>query len=124
MSFNWTDEKTEHVIGNLLRAGVLISAFVVLAGGIYYLAQHGAGHKDYHEFHGQPQYLCTVSGVVASALKYDSHGIIQVGLLLLVLTPIARVFFSAISFGLEKDFTYVAVSLIVLAVLIYGLLGS
>jgi len=57
-------------------------------------------------------------------LKHDSHGIIQVGLLLLVLTPIARVFFSAISFGLEKDFTYVAVSLIVLAVLIYGLLGS
>jgi len=124
MSFNWKDEKTEHVIGNLLRAGVLISAFVVLAGGIYYLAQHGTGHKDYHEFHGQPQYLCTVSGVVASALKHDSHGIIQVGLLLLVLTPIARVFFSAISFGLEKDFTYVVVSLVVLAVLIYGLLGS
>jgi uncharacterized membrane protein len=124
MSFTWTDEKTEHVIGNLLRAGVLLSAFVVLAGGIYYLAQHGTKHKDYHQFHGQPQYLCTVSGVVASAVKLDSHGIIQFGLLLLVLTPIARVFFSAISFGLEKDLTYVVVSLVVLAVLVYGLLGS
>jgi uncharacterized membrane protein len=41
-----------------------------------------------------------------------------------VLTPIARVFFSAISFGLEKDLTYVVVSLVVLAVLVYGLLGS
>jgi uncharacterized membrane protein len=124
MSFTWTDEKTEHVIGNLLRAGVLLSAFVVLAGGIYYLAQQGTKHKDYHQFHGQPQYLCTVSGVVASAVKLDSHGIIQFGLLLLVLTPIARVFFSAISFGLEKDLTYVVVSLVVLAVLVYGLLGS
>lgn len=124
MSFSWTDEKTEHVIGNLLRAGVLLSAFVVLAGGIYYLAQQGNGHKDYHQFHGQPQYLCTVSGVVGSAVRLESHGIIQFGLLLLVLTPIARVFFSAISFGLEKDFTYVVVSLIVLAVLVYGLLGS
>lgn len=124
MSFSWTDEKTEHVIGNLLRAGVLLSAFVVLAGGIYYLAQQGTKHKDYHQFHGQPQYLCTVSGVVASAVKLDSHGIIQLGLLLLVLTPIARVIFSAISFGLEKDLTYVVVSLVVLAVLVYGLLGS
>lgn len=124
MSFSWTDEKTEHVIGNLLRAGVLLSAFVVLAGGIYYLADHTGPHKDYHTFQGQPQNMRTVSGVVLSAAHLDSHGIIQFGLLLLVLTPIARVIFSAISFALEKDFTYVGVSLIVLAVLVYGLLGS
>jgi uncharacterized membrane protein len=124
MSFSWTDEKTEHVIGNLLRAGVLLSAFVVLAGGIYYFAEHLGPHKDYHTFHGQPEYLRTVSGVILSAVHFDSRGIIQFGLLLLVLTPIARVLFSAISFALEKDFTYVAVSLIVLVVLVYGLLGS
>lgn len=124
MSISWTDEKTEHVIGNLLRAGVLLSAFVVLVGGIYYLGQYGGTHRDYHEFHGQPQYLSTVSGVVSSAVKLESRGIIQFGLLLLVLTPISRVFFSAISFALEGDFTYVGVSLLVLAVLIYGLLGS
>jgi uncharacterized membrane protein len=124
MSISWTDEKTEHVIGNLLRAGVLLSAFVVLAGGLYYLAVHPGPHKDYHAFHGQPQYLRTVSSVVLSAAHFDSQGIIQMGLLLLVLTPVARVFFSAISFALEKDFTYVGVSLLVLAVLVYGLLGS
>jgi uncharacterized membrane protein len=124
MSFSWTDEKTEHVIGNLLRAGVLLSAFVVLAGGVYYLAQHDRSHTDYHAFRRQPQYLCTVSGVVLSAAKLDSRGIIQLGLLLLVLTPIARVLFSAVSFGLEGDFTYVGVSLLVLAILIYGLWGS
>jgi len=124
MSHSWTDEKTEHVIGNLLRAGVLLSAFVVLVGGIYYLVQYGGTRRDYHEFHGQPHNLTTVTGVVSSAAKLDSRGIIQFGLLLLVLTPIARVFFSAISFALEEDFTYVGVSLLVLAVLIYGLLGS
>lgn len=124
MSLSWTDEKTEQIIGNLLRTGVLLSAFVVLVGGIYYLAQYGGAHRDYHEFHGQPQYLSSVSGVISSAVKLDCRGIIQFGLLLLVLTPIARVFFSAISFGLEGDRTYVGVSLLVLAVLIYGLLGS
>jgi uncharacterized membrane protein len=123
MSFSWTDEKTENVIGNLLRAGVLIATFVVLSGGILYLAHYGAIPADHHVFRGEPQYLRTVDGVVGSALQLDSRGIMQLGLLLLVLTPIARVVFAAISFALEKDFVYVVVSLIVLAVLMYGLLG-
>jgi len=42
MSFSWTDEKTEKVIGNLLRAGVLLSTLVVLTGGI--LFQIGRAH--------------------------------------------------------------------------------
>jgi uncharacterized membrane protein len=123
MSFSWTDEKTEQVIGNLLRAGVLISTLVVLAGGMLFLAHHGTTPADHHIFRGEPQYLRTVAGVVGSAVKMDSRAIIQLGLLLLVLTPIARVIFAAISFALEKDFVYVAVSLIVLAVLMYGLMG-
>ena len=123
MSFSWTDEKTEHVIGNLLRAGVLIATFVVLAGGILYLAHYGATPADHHVFRGEPQYLRTVDGVVSSALQLDSRGIMQLGLLLLVLTPIARVVFAAVSFAMERDFTYVVVSLIVLAVLMYGLMG-
>jgi uncharacterized membrane protein len=123
MSFSWTDERTEHVIGNLLRAGVLLSTFVVLAGGILYLARHGTAPVDHHVFRGEPQYLRTVSGVLGSAVKLDGPGVIQLGLLLLVLTPIARVVFAAISFALERDFVYVAVSLIVLAVLMYGLMG-
>ena len=123
MSFSWTDEKTEHVIGNLLRAGVLIATFVVLAGGILYLAHYGTTPADHHVFRGEPQYLRTVDGVVSSALQLDSRGVMQLGLLLLVLTPIARVVFAAVSFALEKDFTYVVVSLIVLAVLMFGLMG-
>lgn len=124
MSFTWTDEKTEHVIGNLLRAGVLLSAAVVLAGGILYLAHHGRSHADYHVFQGQPEALRDVPGIASGAMKFDSRSIIQFGLLLLIITPIARVAFSAVSFALEKDYMYVIVSLIVLAVLIYGLAGS
>jgi uncharacterized membrane protein len=123
MSFSWTDEKTEKVIGNLLRAGVLLSTLVVLTGGILFLAHHGTTAADHHVFRGEPQYLRTVDGVVGSALKLDSRAIMQLGLLLLVLTPIARVACAAISFALEQDFVYVVVSLIVLAVLMYGLMG-
>ena len=123
-SFSWTDRDTEKIIGNLLRAGVLLSAAVVLCGGLLFLAHHGTSHPDYHTFRGVASNLTSVTAVIGGALRGDSRSLIQLGLLLLVLTPIARVLFSAVAFGLEEDFTYVVISLIVLAVLMYSLLGG
>jgi len=120
----WSDEKTERLIGNLLRAGVLASALIVLAGGVLYLVHEGRIHPDYGTFQGESAYLTSVNGVVSAALKLDSRGLMQLGLMLLVLTPIARVILAAYAFFREGDKTYVVVSLIVLAVLIYSLVGS
>ena len=52
------------------------------------------------------------------------RGVIQLGLLLLIATPIARVAFSVVGFALERDRMYVVFTLIVLAILLYSLLGS
>ena len=41
------DRQLEIIIGNLLRAGVLLAAAVVFAGGVLYLAQHHADKVDY-----------------------------------------------------------------------------
>ncbi len=124
----WTDQQVEQVVGNLLRAGVLLAAAVVLAGGILYLVQHGGEQVDvqkrYAVFNGQPPELCSPVGVVQDALTGNSHGIIQLGLLLLIATPVARVLFSAYAFFREHDYTYVVVTLIVLAVLLYSLFFS
>ena len=54
----------------------------------------------------------------------SARAIIQLGLLLLIATPVARVLFSAIAFALERDSMYVVITLIVLAILLYSLLGS
>jgi uncharacterized membrane protein len=121
---NWTDEKTENIIGILLRAGVLLSGAIVLAGGILYLVHFGGASTNYRSFQGEPMALRTVGGVVHMALSIDSRGIMQFGLLLLILTPIARVVFSAFAFFRERDTMYVIVTLIVLAVLLYSLIGS
>ena len=118
----FTDFKLEQMIGALLRAGVLVSALVVFIGGVLYLHQHGGARPDYHNFHGAPEELRSVPGVVKAASTFDSRGIIQFGLLLLVLTPIARVVFSAVGFLLERDSLYVAITALVLAVLLYSLL--
>jgi uncharacterized membrane protein len=66
--------------------------------------------------------LRSPTGVVKHAFTGDSRALIQLGLLLLIATPVARVLFAAFAFLLEKDWLYVAVSLIVFTVLMYSLL--
>ena len=117
----WTDQRVDEIIANLLRAGVILAAAVVLVGGMLYLVQHGSTIPDYRMFRGEPAYLRGVPAILRDARALDGRGLIQLGLLLLLATPIARVAFSVVAFGLQRDRTYVAVTLFVLAVLLYSL---
>jgi uncharacterized membrane protein len=119
-----TDEQMDRIISILLRSGVLISALVVLAGGIYYLLRYGVALPEYGVFRGEPADLRSVSGIVKGALSFHTRGLIQFGLLLLVATPVTRVGFSILAFALQRDLTYVIVTLIVLTVLLYSLAGG
>lgn len=120
----WTDYRMEQIIGNLLRAGVVLAAAVVFVGGVMYLVQRGSAAPDYHTFHAVPDNLRRLPGIMHEALALQSQGIIQLGLLLLVLTPVSRVAFSAIGFLEERDKTYVSITVIVLAVLLFSLLKA
>jgi len=120
----WTDQYVEEWIGNLLRVGVTLAAAVVLFGGSVYLARHGRAAPQYHVFMGEPTDLRSVSGIVKDALAFRGRGLIQLGLLLLIATPVARVAFSVAAFAMQGDRLYVVVTLIVLAVLMYGLMGG
>jgi uncharacterized membrane protein len=121
---DWYDQRIENVIAQLLRAGVLTAALVVIGGAIPYLASNPRSRANYRSFHGEPLELKTVHGIVHSAFSGDLLAIMQLGLLLLIATPIARVVFSVFAFAREGDRMYVAFTLIVLAVLLYGLFGS
>jgi uncharacterized membrane protein len=120
----WTEQQFENFVGNLLRVGVFVAAAVVFGGGVLYLIRHGAISPDYRVFHGEPADLRSVSSIVTDALALQSRGIIQLGLLLLVATPIARVAFSLFAFAQQRDRTYVIVTLVVFTVLLYSLLGG
>ena len=123
-SNKWTDEQIEELLGRLLRAGVLLAASVVGIGGIFYLVRYGMSAPNYRVFTGEPADLRTISGIVRDTLELRSRGIIQLGLLLLIATPIARVVLSVIGFVRQRDTTYVWVTLTVLSLLIYSLLGG
>ncbi|MBZ5544087.1 MAG: DUF1634 domain-containing protein [Acidobacteriia bacterium] len=120
----WTDHRVEVIIGNLLRAGVLLAAAVVLVGGGIFLVRHGSAAPHYAVFRGEPTDLRTPSGVLAEAVRLQGRGIIQLGLLILLATPLARVAFSVFAFTMERDRLYVIVTLIVLAVLAFSLAGG
>ena len=118
------DERVEAWIANLLRAGVVIAALVVIAGAIPYLGAHPRAHVAFRTYLGEPDDLKTVHGILKFAFTGHARGVIQLGLLLLIATPIARVAFSAVAFAIEGDRMYVGFTLIVLAVLLYSLFGS
>jgi uncharacterized membrane protein len=120
----WTDHKVESIIGNILRDGVLFSSLVILVGGILFLTRHGGEVPHYRLFRGEPTDLRTIPGILRDAFSLEGRGITQLGLLLLMATPIARVAFSIVAFVLERDRMYVIITLIVLAILIYSLMGG
>ena len=118
------DRRLEQMIGRLLQTGVLLAATTVVAGGAFYLVQHHSDCVDYRSFvPGSPD-LRTLSGIVRSAAHFQSEGLIQIGLLLLVATPVARVATAIVGFALERDRLYTVVSLIVLLILAFSLIHA
>lgn len=116
--------KLEQTIGKLLRWGVILSAFVVQAGGLAYLIAHGREPSGYHTFLGEPKHLTSVGGIVRGVFDGHASSLIQFGLLILIATPVARVAFSLVAFWVERDHTYMAVTAVVLAILVYSLTGG
>jgi uncharacterized membrane protein len=120
----WNDEKVEQFIGGLLQAGVLLAGVVVLFGGVLYMVNFAHAPVNYRLFQGEPSALRGVLPVIRGALHLESRAVIQLGLLLLIATPVARVIFSIGAFLMERDRTYAVVSLVVLGILFYSLLGG
>ena len=117
----WTDERVETIVGNLLRTGVLLAAAVTLVGGVWYLTEHGGEPcPEYREFRGPQGSPSDLAEIVRLALAFHSRGLIMLGVLLLIATPIARVIFSVVAFVVQRDLTYVLVTLIVLTILLYS----
>ena len=112
----------ERWIGNLLRIGVITSAVLVLAGGILYLCHYGTTEIHYAAFKGEPDGLKDICGIIKAAGSFDSRGIIQLGLLCLIATPMMRVLFSLGIYAKQKDALYCLITSIVLCLLIYSLM--
>jgi|SRR5579872_690896 len=119
-----SDERIDSVIGVILRAGVVAAAALVLFGGILYLAHSGDSHPEYRTFQGAPGALTHLSGILHGAMTFDPLFLIQLGLIVLVATPVVRVIACVAGFGMERDWKYALISLIVLAMLLVSLFSK
>lgn len=119
------DKDISQIIGYILRYGVYLSLSIALVGGIVYLYRHGNEinlfqHKAFVEKDENIAELLknTFKGIV------QGHGyyIIELGILLLIATPLSRVIFSLFAFKLEGDNLYVLITFIVLLIIIISII--
>jgi uncharacterized membrane protein len=115
------DRRMEIIIGRLLQTGVLLAAVTVLVGGVIYLTTHANQPANYQTFSSESANLRHPSQLLHLLKIGDASAVIQIGILLLIATPVARVAFGVIGFAIERDRLYTIVSLTVLAILLFSL---
>ena len=114
------DADLKKIIGQLLRYGVLSASAIVLTGGIVYLVRHGGEHPQYHDFRGEPKNMREPLLMWKAMLQGQGRPLIQIGLLVLIATPLARIAFSIIGYLLEKDYLYSVITAIVFLVIVWN----
>lgn len=116
------DRRMDTGMGRLLQSGVLLASIVVAAGGLLYTSSHTHALVNYRTFVSKPTDLRHLGELLHKVAAGNAAALIQLGLLLLIATPIARVVFAVIGFAAERDPLYLAISLFILTVLMFGLL--
>jgi uncharacterized membrane protein len=115
------DKDLEKIMGSLLRYGVLASLMVVLIGAVFYIFQHGNETPSYKKFLGEPKRFSEIKQVWSLAWRGRGTSIIQLGLFILIATPIARIVFSVVGYFLERDYLYMIITMTVLSVILFSL---
>jgi len=117
MRKNFTDVDLNRSVGNLLRLGVILSVATSLIGFIKLFTEGFKMPKKYTSL-DMGSSSEKVWGLFWNSLcKGEGMAIIQLGILLLIFTPLVRIIFALIGYLKEKDYVYVVISSIVLAIM-------
>jgi uncharacterized membrane protein len=106
--------RTELIISNVLRGGVLLSAGVIALGAaLFYVRWLGTGGQA-----PEPSFPHSLAAVGYGLGHGDPLAVITLGLLLLLATPVLRVAVSIVTFAIERDWRFTGITLLVLAILV------
>ena len=121
----------ELIISWLLRIGVWLSIATVVLGLVLLVIRHHAvllqrqsGSFESllsHGLPGQPASLSSYGEVLLAVRQGNAYGVIMLGLLILLVTPVLRVAVSIVAFLLEHDRLYALITLLVLLLLLTGI---
>ena len=112
---------TEMLLSTVLRSGVLLSAMLVGIGAILHLLHGGTPSSTYHPFRRSPFITSRLHELIHGFETEPGRSLVQVGLLVLIATPVLRVALSIGVFLKQRDLTYVIVTLFVFVVLMFSL---
>lgn len=118
------DKALETLVGRLLQVGVTVAALLVSIGLVRYVIGQGGDSVSYHVFQGEPNEFRSMLGILEAASRFSRRGFIQLGILVLIATPVARVFLSLVVFARQRDWVYVLITTVVLGVLGFSLFAG
>jgi len=111
-------------ISRVLLYGVLLAAAIILTGLALFLLRGEIGGESLSGLVDQQKTGADLGSILRGAGRLDGKSLIQLGLFVLILTPISRVAMSVFFFLRERDRVFVAITAVVLCVLLGGLIGS
>lgn len=117
MRKNFTDVDLNRSVGNLLRLGVILSVVISIIGSIKLFLEGFTMPKNYSSLTTGSSSEKVWSQFWYSLCKGEGMAIIQLGILVLIFTPLMRIIFALIGYLKEKDYMYVIISSIVLAIM-------
>ena len=105
------------VIAYVLRIGVVISVILILVGTVLLFLQGSSNGFTIGELASTGSKinssLFSFSDIVNGLLSYQGLDFMLIGIIVLIITPIARVIASVLSFMYERNWLYVVITLIV-----------
>ncbi|ASK30118.1 hypothetical protein CEY12_08325 [Chryseobacterium sp. T16E-39] len=117
MRKNFTDVDLNRSVGNLLRMGVILSVAISIVGFIKLFLEGFKMPKNYSLLETGSSSEKVWGQFWDSLCKGEGMAIIQLGILVLIFTPLMRIVFALIGYLKEKDYIYVIISSIVLAIM-------
>lgn len=102
--------EVEIAISKMLRIGIVLAGLVIVIGLVLFLVTGESGYPG-------DTFPTSLPDIFQGLIQLKSVAIIEVGLILLILTPVFRVFVSMFAFIHEKDYRFVFISIFVLIIL-------
>lgn len=108
------------LVGWVLRIGVALAMMLTLTGLLLYLKEHSGSQVDYSVF--DARVLLNFDHFSAGLASADSMALMQLGIMVLIATPIIRVIITLLGFWAERDTRYTWIAAVVLAILLASFL--
>jgi uncharacterized membrane protein len=117
------------LLGIVLRSGVVLSGIIIAIGTVLFVANHffddTSAYLAYNPGlvpHGN--FSVSLASIFSGLVSLDPSSIIQLGFLVLLATPVARVALSLFLFAAERDRMFVYLTAAVLAILLFSMLAT